>query len=111
MFLLNWLLNSLALMVTTWLVPGIHLDSYGVALIAVIVIGLVNLIVKPIMVILTLPITIITLFLFVFVINALCFWLASNLMSGFIIDGFWYALLGSLVYSLCSSILTSLTSD
>ncbi len=109
MFLLNWLLNGFALIVTTWLIPGIHLDSYGVALIAVIVIGLVNIIVKPIMVLLTLPITIITLFLFVFVINALCFWLASNLMSGFIVDGFWYALLGSLVYSFCSSILTSLT--
>ncbi len=103
----NWFLNALALLIVSKIVPGIELRGFGAALVAVLVIGLVNALIKPILLILTLPITILTLGLFTFVLNALMLLLASNLVAGFRVDGFWTALVGSILLSLISTILHS----
>lgn len=98
--ILQWLLSALALLAVTYLYSGVRVDSFTSALIAAAVIGLLNLIVRPVLVLLTLPVTVVTLGLFLFVINALMFWAASGLLGGFHVSGFWAALLGSLLYSL-----------
>jgi putative membrane protein len=104
--LLRWLLNAAALMLVAYLYPGVAVDSLGAAILAAIVLGLVNAVVRPILVVLTLPVTILTLGLFIFVINALLFWFVAKIVGGFHVDGFWAALIGSILYS----ILTLLTS-
>lgn len=96
-FLLTWLVTAISLMLTADIVPGFIIKSFSAAAIAAIVLGLVNAIVKPLLVILTLPLTIVTLGLFLFVINALTIWLAGALTLGFDVDGFVPALLGSIV--------------
>ncbi len=101
----NWFLNALALFIVSKIVSGIELRGFGAALVAVLVIGLVNALVKPILLILTLPITILTLGLFTFVLNALMLLLASNLVNGFRVDGFWTALVASILLSIVSTIL------
>jgi len=83
-----------------YLYSGVQVNSFGSALIAAAVIGLLNMIVRPVLVVLTLPVTIVTLGLFLFVINALLFWAASGLLGGFQVSGFVAALIGSLIYSL-----------
>lgn len=98
--LLNWLLSAMALMAVAQLISGIHVAGLGTALVAAFVIGLLNLLLRPILVILTLPVTVLTLGLFLFVINAGMFWVAARVLDGFSVDGFGGALLGSLVYSL-----------
>lgn len=97
--ILKWLLSALALLAVTYLYPGVQVTSFGSALIAAAVIGLLNMVVRPVLVVLTLPVTIVTLGLFLFVINALMFWAASGLLAGFHVNGFGAALLGSLIYS------------
>ncbi len=97
--LLRWLLAGCALLLVAYLYPGVQVQSYGAALWAAAIIGLFNVLLRPVLVILTLPVTLITLGLFLFVINALLFWAAASLLSGFAVDGFWAALLGSLIYS------------
>ena len=82
-----------------YIYPGVQLQGYGTALIAAAIIGLFNVLLRPVLVVLTLPVTIITLGLFLFVINALLFWAASGLLQGFAVNGFWAAMLGSLIYS------------
>ena len=98
--LARWLLNAAALMLVAYLYPGVTVDSFGAALIAALVLGLVNAVVRPILVILTLPVTLVTLGLFLFVINALLFWLVAEVVGGFHVDGFGAALLGSILFSL-----------
>lgn len=99
--ILNWLLSAVALLLVTYIYSsGVRVDGFTNALIAAAVIGLLNMVVRPILVLLTLPVTLITLGLFLFVINALMFWAASGLLNGFHVNGFWAALLGSLIYSL-----------
>ena len=83
-----------------YLYPGVQVASFGAALIAALVIGLLNMLVRPVLVVLTIPITILTLGLFLFVINALMFWSASGILAGFHVSGFVAALIGSLIYSL-----------
>jgi putative membrane protein len=101
--LLIWLLNSLALFAVTMVLPGVHIERWWpYALIAVLVLGLVNALVRPILVILTLPITVVTLGLFLLVINALLFWWVGSVLEGFRVDGFWWAMAGALLYSLFS---------
>lgn len=101
--LLIWLLNSLALFAVTLVLPGVHIVQWWPhALIAVLVLGLVNALVRPVLVILTLPITVLTLGLFLLVINALLFWAVGSLLEGFRVDGFWWAMAGALLYSLLS---------
>jgi putative membrane protein len=107
-FLIRILVNALAVMVTAYLLPGVRVKDFVTALILAVVLGLLNLLVKPILVILTLPVTIITLGLFLFVINAIIILLASRLVSGFKVDGFFWALIFSLILSLVSGIMHSI---
>ena len=97
--LLTWLLAACALLLVAYLYPGVEVQSFGSALIAAAVIGLFNIILRPILVLLTLPVTVVTLGLFLFVINALMFWAAASILEGFQVAGFGAALLGSLIYS------------
>ena len=105
--LLKWLLSALALLAVAYLYSGVQVTSYTSALLAAAVIGLLNMFVRPVLVVLTLPVTIVTLGLFLFVINALLFWGASGLLSGFHVDSFFAALLGSLIYSLLGVLIES----
>ena len=100
--MLVWLLNAVALLLVPLVVPGVHIDTLYSALIAVAILGLVNSVIRPIFILLTLPVTLLTLGLFLFVINALMFWFAGDILSGFRVDGFVAALFGSIVYSLAS---------
>lgn len=102
-FLLTWLVTAVSLFVTAYIVPGFTVTSFGAALLASVVLGLVNAIVKPILVILTLPLTILTLGLFLFVVNAITIWLAGALTPGFTVTGLLPALLGSIVLTLVAS--------
>lgn len=102
-FLLTWLVAAISLMITAYIVPGFVVKSFVAAAIAAIVLGLVNAIVKPILVLLTLPLTILTLGLFLFVINAFTIWLAGAITPGFTVTGFGPALVGSIVLTLVAS--------
>ncbi len=106
--LLVWILNAVALLVVAYLLPGITVASFGSALIAALVLGLLNTLVKPLLILLTLPITIVTLGLFLLVLNALVFWFAGSVLKGFQVSGFWWALLGALIYSVVSGLLSRL---
>ena len=88
--------------------PSVHVASFGTALIVALVLGLINAVLRPLLILLTLPVTLLTLGLFIFVINALTFQLAGNLVDGFNVVGFWPALFGSVVYSVISWALSSL---
>jgi len=106
--LLHWLISSLSLMVVAYLLPGIRLEGIGAALVAPIVIGLVNATVGFVLKILTLPLTVLTLGLFWLVINALMLQLAAYLVPGFFVAGFWWAFVGAILLSIVSMILRSL---
>jgi len=99
--IVRWLLLAAALLLLAHLYSGVHVTSFGAAMIAALVLGLLNTLLRPVLVLLTLPVTVITLGLFLFVINALMFWAAANLLDGFAVAGFSAALIGSLIYSLC----------
>ena len=109
--LIGWLLSALALLAVAYLVPGIHVSSFMSALIAAAVIGLANILIKPILLILTLPVTIITLGLFIFVINGLLFWLAGYLLQGFDVKTITAGIIGAIVYSIISWILSAIVTD
>ena len=98
--LLRWLLNALALLAVAYLYPGVHVESFFAAAMAALALGLANALIRPILVLLTLPVTIITLGLFLFVINASLFWLVAQVIQGFAVQGFLAALVGSILYSL-----------
>lgn len=100
------LVSSLALLATAYVVPGFHVDGITAALIAAVVLGLVNMFIKPIMLLVTLPITLLTLGLFTFVINALMLALTSYLVPGFDIDGLVATLIGTLVLSIASTLIS-----
>ena len=95
----NWLLSAAALLAVANLYAGVTVTSFTSALIAAAVLGLLNAVLRPVLVLLTLPVTVITLGLFLFVINALMFWAAASLLTGFAVSGFVAALIGSLIYS------------
>ncbi len=103
----KWLLSAVALLFVAYVYQGVQVPDFSSALIAALVIGLLNMVVRPILVVLTLPVTVLTLGLFLFVINALMFWAASALLSGFHVNGFGAALLGSLIYSVLGLIIDS----
>ena len=103
--LVRWLLLAAALLLVAYLYPGVSITSFGAAMIAALVLGLLNTVVRPLLVLLTLPVTLITLGLFLFVINALMFWAAAGVLDGFQVDGFLAALVGSLIYSLCGMVI------
>lgn len=98
--ILRWLLLAAALVLITQWDTGIHVKSFGAAMWAALVMGLINAFVRPLLILLTLPVTVLTLGLFLFVINALTFQMASGLLDGFQVTSFWDALLGSVLYSL-----------
>lgn len=100
--LLRWLISTLAVLAAAYLVPGVHVTNFWAALIAALVIGLVNALIRPLVILLTLPVNILTLGLFTLVINALMFWLAATIVKGFYVNGFWPAFWGALVYWLVS---------
>lgn len=106
--ILVWILNAVALLLVAYLLPGIAVASFGSALIAALVLGLLNMLVKPVLVLLTLPITIVTLGLFLLVLNALLFWFAGSVLKGFQVNGFWWAVIGALLYSVISGLLSSI---
>jgi putative membrane protein len=106
--LLHWLISAVSLLIVAYIIPGIQVQGFGTALIAAIVIGLVNATLGFVLKILTLPLTLLTFGLFWFVINALMLQLASHLVSGFSISGFWVAFFGAIVLSIVSLILHSL---
>ncbi len=103
--IIRWLLLAAALLLVAYLYPGVSVDSFGAAMIAALVLGLLNTLVRPLLVLLTLPVTVVTLGLFLFVINALMFWSAAGVLSGFNVTGFGAALIGSVIYSLCSMVI------
>jgi putative membrane protein len=109
---MRWLarlfLNALAIMIAARMVTGLEISGVGAALAAGALLGLVNVAVRPVLLVLTLPFTLVTLGLFIFVVNAICLWLTSVLVPGFTIRGIWSALLGALVVSVVSWILNGL---
>jgi len=104
-YLVHWLLYAIAIMITTYLLPGVRLSGPGAALITALVLGVVNTFIKPLLLILTLPLNILTLGLLTFVINALLILLTSALVPGFAVTGFLWALLFSLVLSVINYLL------
>ncbi|HEX4917439.1 MAG TPA: phage holin family protein [Limnobacter sp.] len=106
--LIGWVLNALALMGVAYLLPGVMVAGFWAALWAALILGLVNTVVKPILTILTLPLTILTLGLFYFILNGLMFYWVGSVLDGFRVDGFWWAVLASLLYSLFAMVLNGL---
>jgi putative membrane protein len=106
--LLGWVINALALLIITYLVPSIQIKGFGTALLIAVVLGLLNASLRWVLIILTLPVNILTLGLFTFVINALMFWLCAALLKGFEVSGFWSAFVGSLLYSFVSWLLSAI---
>ena len=101
----KWLLLATALLFVAYVYDGVQVQSFASALLAAFVIGLLNTVVRPVLVVLTLPVTVVTLGLFLFVINALMFYFAASVLEGFHVAGFFAALIGSLLYSLCGMVI------
>src|SRR5690349_19655430 len=106
--LITWLVNALALLALPYIFTSIHVDTFVTALVAALVLGLINTLSRPVLILLTLPATLLTLGLFIFVINGLLFWFAGSFVKGFTVDGFWAAVFGAIVYSLISWALSAL---
>jgi len=107
-FLIRLVVNAIALLIVAYLLPGVHVSSFVGALVAALVLGIVNAVLRPILVILTLPVVILTLGLFTLVINAITFYLVGQLGIGLEVHGFWSAFFGAIVLSIVSYILSSL---
>lgn len=105
-FIIRLLISTVAVIVASYILPGVAVDSFTTAILAALIISLLNVLVKPILIILTIPFTILTLGLFLLVINAIIILLASSIIPGFAVDGFWYALLFSIVLSIVNSLLS-----
>jgi len=106
--LLVWLINTVALIAVAYLMPSISVSSFGAALVAALVLGLINAVVRPVLVLLTLPVTILTLGLFIFVLNGLLFWAVGSWLEGFNVGGFWAGVLGAILFSIVSWLLSAL---
>jgi putative membrane protein len=106
--LATWLINALALLAIPYLINSVKIDSFLTALLVAVALGFVNTILRPILLLLTLPVTLLSLGLFIFVINGLMFWLVANIVDGFHVAGFWSAVGGALLYSVISWTLTTL---
>jgi putative membrane protein len=109
-FIVRWLINSVALYLTTLVVTGVKVPDFGAAVVAALVLGIVNAVIRPVALILTLPLNILTLGLFTFVVNAGMLYLVSK-VTALRLDGFWSAFLGAIVLSLVSAVLTRLVAD
>ena len=106
--LVVWLLNALALIAVAYLMPSVQVQSFGTALVAALVLGLANAVVRPILVLLTLPVTVLTLGLFILVINGAMFLAVARLVPGFDVPGWWPAILAAILYSIVSWLLSAL---
>lgn len=109
--LINWLISAIAVFITSYILSGVHIDSFATAFIVALVLGIVNAIVRPVLFILTLPVTIVTFGLFSLVLNVLMILLTDSLITGFRIDGILWAILFGLVLSIVSSILNSFVKE
>ena len=107
--LINWLISALAVLASAYLLPGVAVSNFVTALIAALVLGILNAFIKPLLLLLTLPINILTLGLFTLVINAGLIMLAANMVDGFTVDGFWWAVIFALVLSVVNSVFGGLT--
>jgi putative membrane protein len=103
-----WLINTVALAAVAYLMPSVNIASPGAALAAALVLGLVNTLIRPLLVLLTLPVTVLTLGLFILVINGLLFWAVGSFVPGFQVAGFWPGVIGALIYSVISWALSAL---
>lgn len=110
-FLVRALVNALAIWLATEVIPGIEARSAVTVVVAALVLGLVNAVVRPVLLVLTLPLTLVTLGLFLFVLNALCLWLTSAIVPGFEVRGFWPAFGGALLVSALSWVVNGFVSD
>ena len=110
-FLIRLLANTLAILAAAYIVPGIEVSGGLALLAAAFVLGLINAVVRPILLFLTLPFTLVTLGLFIFLLNAFCLWLTSLLVKGFEVHGFWTAVIGAMIVSVVSWLVTVLMSD
>jgi putative membrane protein len=106
--LIAWVINAAVLLGLPYVLPQVQMKGFTTALIAALVLGLLNTIIRPILLVLTLPVNFITLGLFTFVINGLMFWLAARLLDGFSVDGFGWAIIAALIYSLITWAIGSL---
>ena len=106
--LVLWFINALALFVLPYILPSISVANYRTALVAALVLAFINTLIRPILVLLTLPVTLLTLGLFIFVVNGLLFWFVGSFVRGFVVGGFWAGVFGAIVYSIVSWLLASL---
>ncbi len=104
--LVLWIVNAGTLILLPYVLPGITVSSFGAALVTALVLGLINTVIRPILVLLTLPITLLTLGLFILVINALLFWMVASFVPGFQVQGFWSAFWGAIAYSVISTLVS-----
>ena len=107
-WLATWVINAVALLALPYLLSSITIDSFLTALVVAVVLGFVNAVLRPILIILTLPATVLSLGLFIFVINGLMFWAVASLVDGFHVGGFWSATFGAILYSVISWALSTL---
>jgi putative membrane protein len=107
-FLIVWVINAAALFALPYLMSSIQVDSFIVALVAALILGLINTFIRPLLVLLTLPVTLLTLGLFIFVINGLLFWFVGSFVRGFQVAGFWSGVGGALLYSIISWALSAI---
>ncbi|RZI43452.1 phage holin family protein [Herbaspirillum sp. HC18] len=106
--LITWFINAAALFALPYLMKSVYVENFTTALVAALVLSLVNVLIRPILVLLTLPVTVLTLGLFIFIINGLLLWVVANFVGGFYVAGFWSAVLAAILYSLISWALSSL---
>ena len=106
--ILIWFCNALALLAVAYLLPGVRVDGFGSALVAALVLGFINTLLRPLLILLTLPVTVLSLGLFILVINGMLFWFAGSMLRGFEVNGFWVGMMGALLYSIISYVLSLL---
>lgn len=106
--IMTWVLSAVAVSISAWIVPGVSVDSFGKAMVAAAILGIVNALVRPLLVLLTLPVTILTLGLFLLVVNAACVAIAANVVEGFHVEGFFPAVIMVIVLTLVSSVIGSI---
>jgi putative membrane protein len=106
--IIRWIINAVALMLVSYLFTSIQVSGFAAALVAALILGLVNAVIRPILILITLPINVLTLGLFTLVINALLFWFVASFLEGFEVAGFWSAFWGALTYSIISFLISML---
>lgn len=106
--LIGWAINAASLLLLAWLIPAVQVTGFGTALVVALVLGLLNAVIRPVLIVLTLPVNLLTLGLFTFVINGFLFWFAARILEGFSVRSFGWAILAAIVYSLISWAVSSL---